>query len=226
LRCDFPQGERIVLQRWLPDPGEAGIFYMRQPGETTGKIIGLLLRHYPRVVGDGAHTVAELIAADPRTSRLGRDRASEPCCDPNRIASCGEVVRVSAVGSTRVGGMYEDGSAFITDGLIASIDAIAQDMTDFHVGRFDVKYTSLAALQSGHGFTIIEVNGAGSEAVHAWDPSLTLAQAYRIIFAKQRLLFQIGDSMRRLGHRPVGLLALARHHLRQQSLIKRYPVSN
>jgi hypothetical protein len=222
----FPQGERVVLQRWLPEQGEAGIFYMRHPGEKVGKIIGLLLRHFPRVVGDGVRSVAELIAADPRTSRLGRDGASEPCCDPESIPDSGEVVRVAAVGSTRVGGMYEDGSAFITDQLTASIDAIANDMTDFHVGRFDVKYSCLATLQAGMGFRIIEVNGAGSEAVHAWDPSLTLAQAYRIIFAKQRRLFQIGDAMRQRGHPPVGMLTLARHHLHQQALIKRYPASN
>jgi len=77
-------------------------------------------------------------------------------------------------------------------------------MKGFHVGRFDVKFESLASLCAGTGFTIIEVNGAGSEAVHAWDPSLTLRQAYRIIFDKQRRLFAIGDEMRRRGHAPVG----------------------
>ncbi|MDB5870981.1 MAG: hypothetical protein JWQ07_423 [Ramlibacter sp.] len=222
----YPAGERIVIQEWLDDAGEAGIFYMRHPAHDSGQVIGILLRHYPRVVGDGRQTIAQLIAADPRASRLGRDGASEPCCDPGHVPAAGHTVRIATVGSTRVGGMYEDGSTSITPELTAAIDAIAKDMKDFYVGRFDVKYSNIAALAAGTGFKIMEVNGAGSEAVHAWDPSLTLRQAYAIVFAKQRRLFAIGDEMRRRGHAPVGWLALARHHLRQQALIKRYPRSN
>ncbi|MBC7958017.1 MAG: hypothetical protein H7Y33_19370 [Cytophagales bacterium] len=221
----FPRGERVVIQQWVADSGEAGIFYMRGPGDACGQVIGMVLRHYPRVVGDGVHSVADLIAADPRARRLGRDGASEPCCDVCQVPAAGQAVRIATVGSTRVGGMYASGHALITAELTRAIDAIAKDMTEFHVGRFDVKYASAACLRAGE-FTIIEVNGAGSEAVHAWDPSLTLTQAYGIIFRKQRRLFAIGESMRRLGHRPVGWLALARHHLRQQALISRYPPSN
>lgn len=223
---DYPRGERIVLQQWIDAAGEAGVFYMRRPGQPTGQIIGMLLRHFPRVTGDGVSTVAQLMAADPRARRLGRDGASEACCDAATVPAAGQVVRIAVVASTRVGGMYEDGSALVTPALSQAFDAISHDMKDFHVGRFDLKFESLASLCAGVGFTIIEVNGAGSEAVHAWDPGLTLAQAYRIIFDKQRRLFAIGDEMRRLGHRPVGSWALARHHLRQQALIQRYPRSN
>lgn len=222
----YPRGERIVVQRWIRGSGEAGVFYMRRPGQQRGQVIGMLLRHFPRVVGDGVHTVAQLMAADVRASRLGRDGASESCCDASVIPAAGQVVRIAVVASTRVGGMYEDGSALVTPALSHAFDAICNDMTDFHVGRFDVKFESLAALCAGTGFTIIEVNGAGSEAVHAWDPALTLRQAYRIIFDKQRRLFAIGAEMRRRGHRPVGWVALLRHHLRQQALISRYPPSN
>ncbi len=222
----YPRGERVVLQPWLGAAGEAGVFYMRRPGERRGRIIGMLLRHFPRVTGDGVHTVAQLMAADPRAGRLGVDGASEACCDTAAVPGDGQVVRIAVVASTRVGGMYEDGSALVTPALTHAFDAICGDMEDFHVGRFDVKFDSVAALCAGTGFTIIEVNGAGSEAVHAWDPSLTLRQAYRIIFDKQRRLFAIGEAMRRRGHRPVGWWALARHHFRQQALIKRYPPSN
>jgi hypothetical protein len=222
----FPQGEQLVIQDCLDDPGEAGIFYMRHPDEPRGHIIGMLLRQFPRVVGDGVHTVAELMAADARACRLGSDGASEPGCDLAAVPAAGEVVRLATVASTRVGGLYRDGSALVTPELSAAIDAIAGDMQDFHVGRFDVKYTEIEALRAGHGFRIIEVNGAGSEAVHAWDPQLSLRQAYAIVFAKQRRLFAIGDAMRSRGHAPVGLRALAHHHFKQQSLIGRYPPSN
>jgi hypothetical protein len=221
----FPRGERVVIQRFVDEPGEAGIFYMRQPGHESGKVIGMLLRHFPQVMGDGIRTVGALIDGNERTRRIGRDGASESGSDLTAIPALGETVRVATVGSTRVGGMYQNGTASVTTELVAAIDAIARDMKDFHVGRFDVKFQTMASLRSG-AFTIIEVNGSGSEAVHAWDPTLTLRQAYRIIFDKQRLLFAIGDDMRKRGHSPVGLTALARHHLRQQKLISQYPPSN
>jgi hypothetical protein len=221
----YPCGKRLVLQEWLGASGEAGLFYLRWPGEASGELFGVLLRHFPRVVGDGVHSVAQLMATDQRARRLGRDGASEPCCDVRRIPACGEVVRIASVSSTRVGGGYEDGTPHITAELIRAVDAIAGDMGDFHAGRFDVKYDDLAALQAGR-FRIIEVNGAGSEAVHAWDPRFSLRQAYGIVFAKQRRLFAIGSEMRRRGHRPVGFLALLRHWLHQRALIRRYPPSN
>lgn len=222
----FPVGETIVLQRFVPYEGEAGLYYMRDPDQPCGHLIGVLLRYFLRVVGDGVHTVAGLIGRDPRLIRLGRDGRSEPCCDPSYVPALGEIVRVSTIGSTRVGGMYCDATALITPALTAAVDALARDMTDFHVGRFDVRYESLSALLAGRGFTIIEVNGAGSEAVHAWDPRFSLREAYGIIFRKQKDLFAIAAKMRKRGHKPTTIAKLAQLFARQRRLIKRYPASN
>jgi len=222
----FPKGERIVLQRYLPQEGEAGLFYLRQPGTAAGKVLAMVLRRAPHAVGDGVSTLAELIERSPRLRRLGRDGRSEPCLDRASVPAAREVVRLATIGSTRVGGLYEDASALITPQLSQAIDAIARDMTDFHVGRFDLRYASLAALAEGREFALMEVNGVGSEAVHAWDPKYGLRQVYAMVFAKQRLIFALGDAMRRRGHRPIGLRRLARLHLRQQRLIRRYPPSN
>ena len=222
----FPYGERIILQHFVTFEGEAGIYYMRDPGAARGHITGILLRSFPRVVGDGLRTIAQLIGDDARLRRLGRDGLSEPCCDVLRIPAPGEMVRVSTIGSTRVGGLYTNATAMVTEEMTGAIDAIARDMPDFHVGRFDVRYESMGLLRAGKGFSIIEVNGAGSEAVHAWDPALSLRQAYAIVFEKQRRVFEIGAAMRRRGHQPVSFAELARYYIRQQRLIKRYPPSN
>jgi hypothetical protein len=224
--ADFPEGERIVLQEFVADDGEAGIFYMRDPSAPRGMILGMLLRRYPEVCGDGHRTIAQLVACDPRLAGVGRDGPSEIGCDAARVPVAGERVRLSVVSSSRVGGLYLDGTRAITPALTAAIDAVACDMHDFHVGRFDVKFADLDALGRGESFTIIEVNGAGSEAVHAWDPAHSLARAYGIIFDKQRRMFELASRMRHLGHRPIGLARLARLHFRQQALIRRYPPSN
>jgi hypothetical protein len=222
----YPAGESLMLQHYLDEPGEAGIFYVRHPDQPRGWLLGILLRHYPQVVGDGVSSVAKLIERDPRLRRAVRNQREHECrYDPDEVPLSGDAVRLSLIGSTRVGGRYEDGSAFASEDLVAAIEAIACDMPQFHAGRFDVRYRTLQDLRRGR-FTIMEVNGAGSEAVHAWDPKYSMRQVYRMVFAKQRLLFALGAANRARGHRPIGMLALARHHLHQQRLIRRYPPSN
>ena len=222
----FPANETVVLQAYLPQEGEAGIFYARDPVTGNARIIGLALRHFPRVTGDGVSTIAELIALDPRAARAVTSRLHDCPHDSGRIPAAGEIVRLATIGSTRVGGLYRDGAACITPQLTAAVDAIARDMPEFYFGRFDVRFNTLPELSAGRGFTIMEINGAGSEAIQAWDPDIGLAAGLKMIFQKQSLLFAIGDSLRRRGVRPIGLLKLFQLNRRQNRLIAHYPPSN
>jgi hypothetical protein len=222
----FPRGESLVLQQYLPQENEAGIFYVRDPRTGKGRLIGLALRYYARVVGDGHSSVRELMRKDPRTLRLLRSPAHLCPHDLDSVPAAGQTVRLATIGSTRVGGLYRDGGALITDALTASIDTIAREMPEFHFGRFDVRFDDVQALRAGHGFSIMEVNGAGSEAIHAWDPDIGLVTGLRMVFAKQRLLFEIAAANRKRGARPIGLRELMRLNASQNRLIDRYPPSN
>lgn len=93
----FPHGHTFLLQRYLPDPGEAGSFYVREPDAQTGRLIGILLRHYPSVTGNGLDTIAELISCDKRLRRATANTLHECRYDPARIPASGEVVRLSTV---------------------------------------------------------------------------------------------------------------------------------
>lgn len=222
----FPLGETIVLQEYLPQDGEAGIFYARDPATGEGRLIGLALREFPRVTGDGVRCVGSLIAADPRARRTAASRWHDCTHDASYVPAPGEVVRLSTIGSTRVGALYRDGQDLVTPELTRAVDAIARDMQDFHFGRFDVRFESTHELAAGRGLRIMEVNGAGSEAIQAWDPRTPLLRGFAIIFAKQRLLFDIAAARRREGTRPLSLIALARLNARQQRLLSLYPASN
>ena len=222
----FPANETVVLQQYLPQEGEAGIFYSRDPNAGAGRIIGLALRYFPRVVGDGQRTIAELIAADPRAQRLLTSPRHEASYNPDAVPAAQEVVRLATIGSTRVGGLYGDGHLHITAQLTRAIDTIARDMPAFYFGRFDVRFDTLSDLASGRGFSIMEINGAGSEAIQAWDPDTSVWAAFRIIFKKQRIVFAIGNAMRAKGFKPLGVLALAQLNQRQNRLITQYPPSN
>ena len=219
----FPGEASFILQRYAADPNEAGLFYIREPGAETGKVSAMTFRHAPSVTGDGRSKLAELARrAGARNGSLPRqpDAAMRAC-----IPAPGQRVALTTVASIRVGARYEDASAHVSAPLACRIDAIARSMPDFHVGRFDVRFASLPALQAGR-FTILEVNGAGAEAIHLWDPALPIHTAYHGVFDKQRMLFALGHRMRAAGHLPCGPLTLARAWLRQQRLIARYPASN
>jgi hypothetical protein len=222
----FPKNEILLLQKYLPEEGEAGIFYARDPQTGRAGIIGIALRYFPRIRGDGSSTVAMLISRDARARRCAGNERSECTADRSYVPAHGEIVRLATVGSTRVGGLYRDGAEFNTPQLSAAIDAIARDMPQFFCGRFDVRFDSLQNLAKGTGFTIMEINGAGSEAIHAWDPEFSLFKGLKIVFSKQRLLFEIGAAMRAKGAVPIGLGELARLFRRQQRLIAHYPLSN
>ena len=221
-----PAGGAFILQRLIAAPNEAGLLYIRRPGAACGTLAAMTLRHAPCVIGDGRRSIAALVAADPRCRAHAADyAASLGPAGYRSIPAPGERVTLTTIASLRMGARYENASSRITPTLADRIDAIARSMGDFHYGRFDVRFDTLASLLAGD-FQIIEVNGAGSEAIQFWDPSLTMAAAFRGVFAKQRQIFELGDAMRRAGHRPAGVAALARAWLRQQSLLRGYPASN
>ena len=43
----FPRNEGVLLQEFLPQDGEAGLFYVREPGERAGRITSVTLKYPP-----------------------------------------------------------------------------------------------------------------------------------------------------------------------------------
>ncbi|WP_431854916.1 VTT domain-containing protein [Azospirillum sp.] len=222
----MPRGCRVILQAYVPHAGEAGIFYVRHPGRARGAIVSLTLRYFPHVVGDGASTLDQLIERDPRAAWKGRLHRAALGRRLTEVPAQGEVVRLALVGSSRVGGLYKDGRSLITPALCRRFDTIADAMPGFHFGRFDVRFASAEALAAGEDFRIIEVNGAGAEMIHVWDPDKRLMEVYADLFRQQALMFEIAAANRDRGVRPLSLRGLIGYQQRQQRLLRAYPPSN
>lgn len=230
--ADFPAGATIMLQRLVEHPAEAAVLYARMPGEARGRVLSLTFRYFPHVVGDGRATLRDLIGRDERACwkgalHLGRDGTH---CGPAeedlaRVPGAGEVVRIALIGNQRAGALYRDGGHCIGAALEARFDGIAASMTEFHYGRFDIRFESVSALVRGEGFSIVEINGIGGESIDVWDARVPVGEVYRRLFAQQRLLFEIGARNRARGHMPVGAFAFVASLARQSRLIGRYPAS-
>ena len=229
----FPPGARMVLQTLVPHDGEAGVYYMRHPESQRGRVTALTLRYYPLVIGDGGSSVAELIERDARAGwkagyYLGQRQWHQGLTPERlrRVPAAGERVRLAFIASMRVGGLYRDASDAITPALSARFDDIARSIPAFHFGRFDIRFASFDTLRAGAGFSIIEINGAGAEAIQVWDPERPLGSVYQDLMRTQAQLFEIGAANRAQGFHPMGVGAFLRAAWHQHRLIVRYPESD
>lgn len=145
--------------------------------------------------------------------------------DLESIPEPGQIVSLSTVWSFRMGGRYKDSSSTIDAALEATFDLIASSMPNLHVARFDIRFESESALRRSE-FKIIEINGAGSEAIEFFDPAMPFFAAYRGILAKQAMVFAIAARNRDRGFAPCGWRALLAAFRRQARLIELYPASN
>jgi membrane protein DedA with SNARE-associated domain len=228
----YPVGVALILQSFVPYAGEAAVLYARMPGAPRGRIRSLTLRYFPHVIGDGRSSLRALIHRDPRARwksslHLGRDRSHRGVSagELDRIPANGEVVQIALIGNQRAGGLYYDGRSCITAALEQRFDEIARSMTQFHYGRFDIRFGSVEAMMRGDDFKILEINGIGGEAIDCWDPRLSVWQTYARLFEEQRVLFELGERNRARGFQPTPVREFVNLLRMQTGLIKLYPPS-
>lgn len=224
--ADYPRGVRVVLQEYVPYDGEAGLFYVRRPGEERGTITSLTLKSAPVVVGDGRSTLEELVRDDPRAGRIPEIYLPRLGKRAAEIPPTGAAVRLVFVGNHCKGSTFRNGAAEITESLVRVIDEIAHAVPEFYFGRIDVRFASLADLRRGRDFRIIEINGAGSEATHIWDPNTSLIEAYAAQFFHYHAAFAIGRANRRRGYPPSSILKTFRLWRKQKRLMASYPMND
>jgi membrane protein DedA with SNARE-associated domain len=228
----FPGGAKLILQRYVPWAGEAVVHYARLPGEG-GRVLSLALRSFPQVIGDGAATVHELVARDRRLRRhaalfLGHDPShlGQGSAALDRVPQRDEIVRLSLIGSARVGARRRDASDLVTPALAARIERIVDGMPEVHYARLTLRFGSREALSRGEDVVIIDIGGIGGDLDSAWDPSLSLREAWRRRLARQRLLFALGARNRAAGFEPPAAGEFVGRLVQETDLLHRYPASS
>jgi hypothetical protein len=222
----YPPGVCLLLQVFIPDPGEAGLFYIRYPDEPVGRITSATLKIQPSVVGNGRSTLEQLVRADPRAGKVPHLYLPRLASRLAEVPAAGEVVPLVFTGNHCKGSVFLNGAHIVTPALTAAVERVARAIPDFHFGRIDIRYASEAALKLGQGLTIIEVNGAGSEATHIWDARCTLREAYASQFTHYRAAWEIGRINRARGAKTSGLRAMYRLWRLQRRLMASYPTND
>ena len=222
----FPAGAPVMLQRlgdWEP---EAGVFYVRDPANEQGRITSLTLKYTPYVVGDGVHTLAELVAADPRAGGLPHLYEERHAANWNRVIPAGSPFRLVFSASHCRGAVFRNGGQLITAELTQALDRIFDDIPDFYYGRLDIKFRDVESLRAGRDLQIIEINGASSESIHIWDRQTGFPSAVKTLLQQYRTLFTLGCAHRKRGCKPPGLWPLYKAWRYELQLVKRYPAND
>lgn len=190
----------FLVQELIPYQKEVGIFYVRKPGEKQGKITGIVSKEFLSITGDGTSTMVQLIKKNPR-SHLQLKVLEQKFGDRlQQILDLGEEFVLVPYGSHTRGAKFVDISHKINDDLVQTIDKVCSQMNGFHYGRLDVLYNSFEELCQGKNFSIIEVNGAGGEATHIYDPKHSLLWAWREVARHWGMLCEISILNKRAGH--------------------------
>jgi membrane protein DedA with SNARE-associated domain len=208
--CLKNQPGAIIVQTYHPGPFEAGIFYVRIPGEPTGRVFSITDKRFPEVIGDGESALDQLIWKHPRFRMQARTFLARHCQDADRVLARGESFRLAIAGNHCQGTLFLDGTHLITPDLQRRIDEIARHFPGFFFGRFDVRYSDVEAFKAGRDLAIVELNGVTSESTNIYDPGRTLFAAYATLYRQWSLLFRVGDANRQLGARPSPVRKLVR----------------
>jgi len=222
----FPSAVRILAQALAEGPVEAGLFYIREPGSSSGRITSITYKESPVLEGNGVATIRELISRDTRTNLLPDIYLPRLEGRLEEVPALGEPVQLVFTGNHCKGSIFRNGCKDATPALTRRLDEIIGDVSEFHFGRIDVKAASIDALRRGEDFEIIELNGVGSEATHIWDSRTTLWEAYRAQFYHYREAFRIGALNRARGWKTCGAYTMLRYWRKQRRLLALYPLND
>ena len=181
----------FLLQEYVPYENEAGIFYYRYPNEKNGHISGIVHKEFLTVEGDGKLSIEELLKKEKRfilqLATLRKTNKDEL----KIILGVGEKYLLVPYGNHARGAKFLDASDMIDETLTQSMDAACKEIDGFYFGRLDIKYNTWEELRHGKNFSIIELNGAGSEPTHIYDPKHSIFFAWKEIIRHLNILSRI-----------------------------------
>ena len=189
----------LIVQEYIDEPIELGVFYYRMPGEKKGTISSVVQKEFLSVTGTGQSTLLELLNRNDRailqiptlTKRYGDGM--------NEVLGQGELRQLMPIGNHCRGTKFLNASHLITPELLAVFDRISLSIDGFYYGRFDIRCRSIQALYQGQHIRILELNGVGAEPGHIYQPGFSLWEGWRTLLQHWHILYTISRENHRRG---------------------------
>ncbi len=193
IKVDF------LIQKYINYPNEVGIFYIRYPGSNKGIISGIVAKEFLIVCGDGIHTIENLISSNPRYLFQLPSLIKIYGILLQKILAKGELLNLMPYGNHARGSKFIDATNRVNDKLQKTINELCLKVPELYFGRLDIKFESFEDLENGVNFSIIELNGAGSEPTHIYDPTHSVFFAWKEISRHLKMLYEISSLNREKG---------------------------
>jgi hypothetical protein len=181
----------FLVQQYIKFEEEVGIFYYRYPDQEKGSISGIVYKELLAVTGDGSSTLEELLLLDKRFILQLPSIRKTYGKEMKKILPAGEKKIVVPYGNHARGAKFVDVSHLIDEELINTFDNICKQVKEFYYGRLDVRYNTWEELKQGKNISVIELNGAGSEPTHIYDPKHSIFFAWKEIIRHWHILWKI-----------------------------------
>jgi len=192
----------FLIQEYIPFKNEIGIFYYRYPNEEKGHISGIVKKELLAVTGNGVSTVEQLLLKNKRAVlQLPVLRKTEKD-KMNIVLKKDEEFIVVPYGNHVRGAKFLDDSRLIDEELTKTIDSICKKVDGFYFGRLDICYNDWEELKQGKNFSIIELNGSGSEPTHIYDPRHSVFWAWKEIAKHWKILYRVSKLNHQLQNTP------------------------
>jgi hypothetical protein len=182
----------FLIQELVELPLEFGIFYLRFPAETTGRVTSIVMKEMLSVTGDGQATLQELILAKDRAKLQWETLRSMYEDHLHDVIPLNKTIQLVSIGNHCLGTKFLDGSHLINEKLSNTFDSISKQIDGFYFGRFDLRCASLEDLYNGN-IKILELNGCGAEPAHIYQPGYSLFKAIKVLLLHWRNIFVIAQ---------------------------------
>lgn len=189
----------FIIQPFVPYPNELGIFYVRYPNEESGKITGIVEKKFLSVVGNGIDTIETLLKKNPRyllqlptlKKALGNELFNVLRVNEEKI--------LVPYGNHARGSLFIDATNKKTEMLEKLIDKVAKSIDGYYYGRLDIRFTNFEELENNKNWSIIELNGAGSDPTHMYDPKHSILFAWKEVVRHWKMLYTVSKQNNKKG---------------------------
>ncbi|MCF2506333.1 NRDE family protein [Dyadobacter sp. CY107] len=193
----------FLLQEYIDYSHEIGIFYYRIPGNKNGQLSGIVGKEFLSVTGDGQTSLLSLLMQNDRAVLQLHALAAVFGDQFDNIPDSGEILTLVPYGNHSRGSRFIDLHSRITPGLTDMIDKVCTQVPGFYFGRLDIRFKNWEELEAGRHFSIIELNGTGSEPTHIYDPAHSLFFAWKEIYRHWKIVFKISMINAHNGKQPL-----------------------
>ena len=188
-----------LIQEYIGYPLELGVFYYRMPDQPGGTISSIVQKEFLSVTGNGNNILAELILANERAVlqwdllKLKYESLLTKVLEEN------EKMTLVSIGNHCLGTKFLNANHLINEELTAVFDRISTGIQGFYFGRYDLRCKNPEDLYLGKNIKIMELNGAGAEPAHIYQPGFSILEGWKVLLHHWQVLYKISSFNHRKG---------------------------